>query len=129
MGAVFDAGSPTGSIFQLTIDEREGVTGTGQQPDNPGTLENSVPPPRVLPVDISIVSKSFAVFGRPVFHCSFSYFKKQIQQYVSVYFVNFQLDLIRHTVPVRILIDFYKIAFWFIYGFTIQFKDVCCVRL
>lgn len=54
-GAVLGAGNPTGSIFQLIIDVRAGATGTGQQPDSPGTLEKSLPLPSVVPFEISIV--------------------------------------------------------------------------
>lgn len=56
LGAVLGAGNPTGSIFQLIIEVRAGATGTGQQPDSPGTLEKSLPLPSALPFEISIVS-------------------------------------------------------------------------
>lgn len=58
LGVVLGAGNPTGSIFQLIIDDRAGATGTGQQPDSPGTLENSFPPPNAFPFEISIVFQS-----------------------------------------------------------------------
>lgn len=56
LGVVLGVGSPTESIFQLTIDDRAaGVTGTGQQPDSPATLVKSFPVPNVVPFEINIV--------------------------------------------------------------------------
>lgn len=58
LGAVLGVGSPTESIFQLTICDRAGEGATGQQPPEspPGTLPlNSLPPPRVVPLEISMV--------------------------------------------------------------------------
>lgn len=69
LGAVLGAGNPTGSIFQLIIDERAGATGTGQQPDSPGTLEKSFPLPSALPFEISIVAlKSFLQLPNYEYH-------------------------------------------------------------
>lgn len=58
LGAVLGVGSPTESIFQLTIWDLAGEGATGQQPPEspPGTLPlNSLPPPRVVPLEISMV--------------------------------------------------------------------------
>lgn len=72
LGAVFGAGRPTGSIFQLTTaDLAAGATGTGQHPESPGILEKSFPVPNAFPLDISIVQQcSSTFFTHPLSHLS-----------------------------------------------------------
>lgn len=56
LGAVLGTGSPTGSIFQLTMAGRaDGATGTGQHPESPATLEKSFPLPNKFPFEINIM--------------------------------------------------------------------------
>lgn len=67
LGAVFGAGKPTGSIFQLTTaDLAAGATGTGQHPESPATLEKSFPVPSAFPLDISIVMRPSLSLSRPL---------------------------------------------------------------
>lgn len=67
LGAVFGAGKPTESIFQLTTaDLAAGATGTGQHPESPATVEKSFPVPSAFPLDISIVMRPLLSSSHPL---------------------------------------------------------------
>lgn len=71
LGAVLGVGSPTGSIFQLTMaDLAEGAT--GQQPAaSPATLVKSLPLPNAFPFEINMLpSMSFSKLSR-THRCTF----------------------------------------------------------
>lgn len=71
LGAVLGVGSPTGSIFQLTMaDLADGAT--GQQPAaNPATLVKSLPLPNAFPFEINMLSTmSFPKMSR-THRCTF----------------------------------------------------------
>lgn len=76
LGAVLGVGNPTESIFQLTMADRAaGATGTGQQPDSPGTLEKSFPVPNAFPLDINILNLYCSLAHHKHFWVCFSFWE------------------------------------------------------